>query len=367
MYLSFPPIPFLLFAISLVTVLGFYLAYRIQYKNAFDKVLLWALFYLFVHSSYVLIMELFFSNQTWRDQLMPFALGYGPLMLFGMLALKHNYVRLWEVLVNFIPFIVYLILFIAISTGLIDNTAAIQHRLSTHLFILGPLSFISYSIWSVFASKSIFKNRFSKKKLMFIFARVFMLFVSLIFIIMFFSKRVEGNQQAIYFLRFIVYCCMFFVTIMILSQVIDRLFRLQVDPRGANEFNRETKELSRYERSALSAAQLDIYEQRLIIAIKDERVYLNQELSLSSLSNHLRIPSHHLTQVFSVRIKQTFYQYINHYRIVYACGLLELPVQSITIEELAEKSGFNSKVSFNRQFKLIKGCTPSEYRSKLEG
>lgn len=366
MYLSFPLIPFTLFAISIIASFTFYLGYRTRNKTTFDKVLLWAVCYLFINSGYVLIVELFFANEPWRDRLMPFALVYGPLMFCGLLALRDNYIRVWEVLIHLIPFIVYLVLFISISFGLIDNTLAIQGRLGKHIFILGPLSFVGYSIWAVFEGRKIFSSRFSKKKLMFIFARVLLLFLSLIFVVIFFSKNIIGNPQAVYFLRLIVYCCMLFATIMILSQVIDKIIKNQKEEEFNFETNKELKgELSRYERSALSTELLDLYEQKLILALKEEKVYLNQELSLTMLANHLRIPNHHLTQVFSVRIKQTFYQYVNGFRIADACDLLESPTQSMTLEELAEQCGFNAKVSFNRQFKLIKGCTPSEYRSKF--
>ena len=52
---------------------------------------------------------------------------------------------------------------------------------------------------------------------------------------------------------------------------------------------------------------------------------------------------------------------MNKYRVEYACMMLADADEDIFIEDVAYKSGFNSKVSFNRHFKNIAGCTPKEY------
>ncbi|RYX93800.1 AraC family transcriptional regulator [bacterium] len=123
---------------------------------------------------------------------------------------------------------------------------------------------------------------------------------------------------------------------------------------------------SRYEKSSLTDEQLIFYQEKLTKAMLDEKLYLNPTLSLTSLSTYLKLPNHHLTQVFSVQINQTFYQYINSLRIAYACQLLKSEEANMNFEELADQSGFNSKPSFNRQFKLIMNCTPSEYRISVQ-
>jgi AraC-like DNA-binding protein len=367
MFQIFPLIPFTLLIVCVLAIVTFYLAYRSPNKSAFDRILLWGIFYIFLHSFYVFIIEVFYANEPWRDQLIPFAFGYGPFLYFGMLSLRDNKVQLWKLFVHLIPFVVYLILFGLLVCGILENTLVMQKRIGKHIFILGPISFITYAVWSVFAGKGLFKEKFRQKLAMFVFARILLLFISLIFIIIFFSKRIAEDQQAIYLLRMVIYVCMLLAVFMIFSYVVDKLVKPNIVLTKKTKIieTEASVELAKYERSALSELQLIDFEKRLIHAVKEEQLYLDQELSLSSLSAHLRIPNHHLTQVFSVRIKQTFYQYINGFRIIHACELLQSANKMLNLEELAEKSGFNSKVSFNRQFKQVMGCTPSAYRNHL--
>ncbi|KQC02306.1 AraC family transcriptional regulator [Pedobacter sp. Hv1] len=366
MFQIFPLIPFTLLIICVLALITFYLAYRSPDKSAFDRILLWGILYIFLHSFYVFIIEVFYPTEPWRDQLIPFAFGYGPFLYFGILSLRDRKVEIWKLVVHLVPFVVYLILFALLVSGLLENTLLMQKRIGKHIFILGPISFVTYAIWSVFAGRIVFKEKLRQKLAMFVFARVLLLFIALIFIIVFFSKTVAHDEQAVYLLRMIIYVCMLLSVFMIFSYVVDKLIKpSRTETKKVKITGADDIELAKYERSALSALQLEDYEKKLIYAIKEEQLYLDHELSLTSLAAHLRIPNHHLTQVFSMKITQTFYQYINGFRIVHACELLQSSKKMINLEELAEKSGFNSKVSFNRQFKQIMGCTPSAYRNQL--
>ena len=54
--------------------------------------------------------------------------------------------------------------------------------------------------------------------------------------------------------------------------------------------------------------------------------------------------------------------FINSYRIKYATKLIDEDyLQNYCMEALAERSGFSSQENFNRVFKLLKSCTPTEY------
>ena len=56
--------------------------------------------------------------------------------------------------------------------------------------------------------------------------------------------------------------------------------------------------------------------------------------------------------------------FINSYRIKYAIKLIdEGYLENFSMEALAEKSGFNSQENFNRVFKILKSCTPTQYLS----
>ena len=53
--------------------------------------------------------------------------------------------------------------------------------------------------------------------------------------------------------------------------------------------------------------------------------------------------------------------YVNQKRIAKAESMLVEPQYSVT--EVASNCGFSSLSSFIRMFKIVKGCTPSDFRS----
>jgi len=57
---------------------------------------------------------------------------------------------------------------------------------------------------------------------------------------------------------------------------------------------------------------------------------------------------------------KTYFQFLNEIRIGHACKLL-IEEENKNITDVAFLSGFNNMSNFNRQFKLIKGKSPSSY------
>lgn len=117
------------------------------------------------------------------------------------------------------------------------------------------------------------------------------------------------------------------------------------------------------EELSLPVEILEEYELRIKKLMEVEKVYLDSELSLGGLSKKIKISSYHLSMTFTHQIHENFRTYINKYRVEHACELLKKT--SFSTEEVAFESGFNSKVTFHRQFKKFMSVTPSEYRNKL--
>ncbi|MDR3061773.1 MAG: helix-turn-helix domain-containing protein, partial [Dysgonamonadaceae bacterium] len=58
-------------------------------------------------------------------------------------------------------------------------------------------------------------------------------------------------------------------------------------------------------------------------------------------------------------------QYINEYRIKEIIKIMSDPAyKHMSIEEISEQGGFNSRSSFYKAFKDITGQTPSQFKSK---
>jgi AraC-like DNA-binding protein len=65
-------------------------------------------------------------------------------------------------------------------------------------------------------------------------------------------------------------------------------------------------------------------------------------------------------------LHKNFNDYINELRIEEFIKLFKSDKgRQFTMLSIALDSGFNSKATFNRAFKKIKGCSPKEYLSKF--
>ena len=84
------------------------------------------------------------------------------------------------------------------------------------------------------------------------------------------------------------------------------------------------------------------------------------DITLDDMAQLAGFSKFHFSRLFKQVTSQTLYRYINQQRISYAEILLDDP--KIPITQIAIQSGFSSSSSFIRMFKLIKNCTPSEFR-----
>ena len=89
--------------------------------------------------------------------------------------------------------------------------------------------------------------------------------------------------------------------------------------------------------------------------------HCTEELTLDTVAARAGFSKYHFTRLFKQFTNVSFYKYLNQKRIENAERLLTNPQMSVTEVSLA--SGFSSLSSFIRMFKLVKGCTPSEYRA----
>ena len=97
--------------------------------------------------------------------------------------------------------------------------------------------------------------------------------------------------------------------------------------------------------------------------MQDNKPYLNSEFSVYQLAEALNIPRRRLSHALSQGLNTNFSQYINECRINEVKELLKDHDNKSSILQLAFKSGFKSKFSFNSLFKKHCSVTPSQYRA----
>ncbi|EDP70883.1 AraC-type DNA-binding domain-containing protein-like protein [Flavobacteriales bacterium ALC-1] len=94
-----------------------------------------------------------------------------------------------------------------------------------------------------------------------------------------------------------------------------------------------------------------------------EKLYLEPDLSLSKLSKLIGQSTQKTSSVINQYAKRNFNDFINHYRIQDAKGMLSsIESEKFTISSIAFDTGFSSLSSFNSAFKKFEGTTPSSYR-----
>ena len=96
--------------------------------------------------------------------------------------------------------------------------------------------------------------------------------------------------------------------------------------------------------------------------MEDEKLYLNNHLTIEMFSKHLNASRSYISQVINEKFNTNFNNFINEYRIKEARRMLiDEENRNLTIETIASMVGFGNKSSFNNAFKKYTGITPSFY------
>lgn len=118
-------------------------------------------------------------------------------------------------------------------------------------------------------------------------------------------------------------------------------------------------------KSTAGETNLPQFLKKLSAYMEKERPFLNPELTIQELADHLEVERPYLTRVLNDRLEKNFFAFINEYRVDEAKRrLADSENDHLTLLAVALDSGFNSKSSFNTVFKQYSGMTPSDFRKK---
>jgi YesN/AraC family two-component response regulator len=119
----------------------------------------------------------------------------------------------------------------------------------------------------------------------------------------------------------------------------------------------------KYEKSSLSDSEKSAIHRKILQEMEENRYFARNLASLSDLAHTIRETSHHVSQVINEVMGRSFFEMLAWYRVEEAKRLIrEDPQSRLTVEDIAEQVGYNSKSSFNTVFKKLTGQTPSEFR-----
>ncbi|WP_286234196.1 helix-turn-helix domain-containing protein [Thalassotalea sediminis] len=286
------------------------------------------------------------SNLTWL---------YGPFLLAFCRAITDHRFSFPQITKHFIPFFITLVFrYLPWSPDALP------------LFIIAPL-FIQLSLYIYWSAKCLLLNKekinsivhsTSKTHFYWLLYLIVGIFIMIMLDIFFITKSylfspMNNDDWFIY----IVALSLFLQGIIICSLVKPNIFfehYQQVLTNASINNNRELKTLDRQLAESLSL--------QLQKKMNEQELYLNNELTLKDLAEHLGINSHQISELLNVHLKQTFYEYINRYRLDKAKTMLKDGNVKASILDIAFESGFNNKNSFYRAFKQDTGLTPKAFQ-----
>lgn len=107
------------------------------------------------------------------------------------------------------------------------------------------------------------------------------------------------------------------------------------------------------------------YFESLMVYMKTQKPFLNEDCTMQDVADGTKIPLHHLSNILNQRLNKSFPDFMNEYRIEEAKKLLLNGIsEKMTLEAIGYECGFGSKTSFNKAFKKHTSLTPSEYRKE---
>jgi AraC-like DNA-binding protein len=120
------------------------------------------------------------------------------------------------------------------------------------------------------------------------------------------------------------------------------------------------REKRRYTDQQLDKEEVQSVLERINVLMTDEKIFLEKDLTLTSLANKIPTSSHTLSRVINEHYGLSFSDFVNRYRVD------EFIVKAADGDQasflnLAFQVGFSSKPTFNRAFKKAKGSAPRDF------
>ena len=298
---------------------------------------------------------------------------YGPLIYFYVKGVVYRDFKFKpQDLIHLTPFLVYNAYLIKIFTVTIDQPDQIQFAdgispidIPVWIYLLAAILFASifcylwYSQKTIITYRSVLKDKFSSID------RINLDWLS--FIIRSFTAitivAMIHNMAPVFGNLFFLYASLIILLVFTFLFVNRVLIKALNQPKIFSGI--ELKEVEKYAGSRLNKVELNNHVSQLIKILETKKLYLNPELTLKDLAAHLQVTPKILSQVINQSFNKKFYDFINTYRCEEVKKILAGPDKKITILEAMYQAGFNSKSSFNKEFKKLTGQTPSEFKRSI--
>jgi len=118
----------------------------------------------------------------------------------------------------------------------------------------------------------------------------------------------------------------------------------------------------KYKKSNLSDDVRDKLLKKIDFYFKKEKPYLEKQFTIFDMAESLETNKKYISRIINENYNTNFNNFINKFRIIHARKLiLNADNKNITLEAIAELSGFGTRATFISAFKKFTGVTPSYF------
>lgn len=320
---------------------------------------------------WVLSLDFEINNYLPYFYLIPlnFSLALGPLLYLYVKKITNSSYRISKKdSIHFFPLVIELIIHFIISRdALANNVISIETSSFLKLIpIVQFLAIISIVTYSIYALKTIKKyhswlnknysnnDAYSLKwlyRLLVIFATLWFLWTPYTIIdYVVFNFQLSINDY------YPIYVLLSIITIWISAEAFLRPEVIFLESNKQDYIEKETPSEEVIEKASWLKEQMET-----------NLFYLNSELTLKSLADNLNIHPNVLSKIINDGLNKNFSDFVNEYRVnAFTEKLHNDKYDNITLLGISFECGFNSKTTFNRVFKNIKGVTPLNYKKSIK-
>jgi AraC-like DNA-binding protein len=194
----------------------------------------------------------------------------------------------------------------------------------------------------------------------------YLLLAIAIMLVIWFSDILLGNNTLTHYSNISYFICIYIVAYFSYQQVeifpyskmdIENIKEI-IDESGQKENTTKQKRFT--------DEQLTTHKTHILQLMENEKIYLDDELSLPKLASLMSLSPNDLSYLINEGFNENFFQFINKYRVEEAKKLLLSDKYAhLNILGLAFESGFGSKSTFNATFKKMTGLSPSEFQKSF--
>jgi AraC-like DNA-binding protein len=350
-----------------------------------------AILALIVFSLSVDIFTAFLPSVKGSVQTNPTVLLYGPLIYLYVVSLcgpqlpimrKFTYAVIFIYAVPVILYLFSVIRQFSDATGTGPFAFQMKHEfLGVDIFQLTPITMILFTVniagFLFLASKEVIRyyrkaqNYSSSGSILKTTRTYFILYLSalsllvLLFLYLLTGSRIISSENAYQTLRWCMTFSIYLLGYITLKKPNMLLFKI---PSGnvENLAHHQSAPPDTVEsKEEFKALRDSVLKKRLLETMSDEKPYLNEDLSLTTLADILKVHPKLLSTVINSELNCTFFDFVNKYRVAEVKRrLADKASINQTIMTIAFECGFNTKSAFNAVFRKFENVTPTDFRKK---